>query len=54
MVLFLTFFMLLSDELFKRKLVEIVGTLSQKKVTVNVLENIATQLSRGHCSRRRL
>ncbi len=29
MVLFLTFFMLLSDDLFKRKLVEIVGTLSQ-------------------------
>ena len=26
MVLFLTFFMLLSDQLFKRKLVEIVGT----------------------------
>ena len=34
MVLFLTYFMLLSDQLFKRKLVEIVGTLSQKKVTV--------------------
>jgi predicted PurR-regulated permease PerM len=41
MVLFLTFFMLLSDDLFKRKLVEIVGTLSQKKATVNVLEDIA-------------
>ena len=44
MVLFLTFFMLLSDQLFKRKLVEIVGTLSQKKVTVTVLENIAGQI----------
>jgi predicted PurR-regulated permease PerM len=44
MVLFLTYFMLLSDELFKRKLVEIVGTLSQKKATVNVLEDIARQI----------
>ena len=44
MVLFLTFFMLLSDQLFKRKLVEIVGTLSQKKVTVSVLEDIAGQI----------
>ena len=46
MVLFLTFFMLLSDQLFKRKLVEIVGTLSQKKVTVTVLEDIAAQIER--------
>ena len=44
MVFFLTFFMLLSDELFKRKLVEIVGTLSQKKATVTVLEDIAGQI----------
>lgn len=44
MVLFLTYFMLLSDQLFKRKLVEIVGTFSQKKVTVAVLEDIATQI----------
>jgi predicted PurR-regulated permease PerM len=44
MVLFLTYFMLLSDQLFKRKLVEIVGTLSQKKVTVSVLEDIAHQI----------
>jgi predicted PurR-regulated permease PerM len=44
MVLFLTFFMLLSDQLFKRKLVEIVGTLSQKKTTVSVLEDIARQI----------
>jgi predicted PurR-regulated permease PerM len=46
MVLFLTFFMLLSDQLFKRKLVEIVGTLSEKKVTVIVLEDIAGQIER--------
>jgi predicted PurR-regulated permease PerM len=44
MVLFLTYFMLLSDQLFKRKLVEIVGTLSQKKVTVKVLEDIAGKI----------
>lgn len=36
--------MLLSDQLFKRKLVEIVGTLSQKKATVSVLEDIAGQI----------
>jgi predicted PurR-regulated permease PerM len=46
MVLFLTFFMLLSDQLFKRKLVEIVGTLSQKKLTVSALEDIAAQIER--------
>ena len=44
MVLFLTYFMLLSDQLFKRKLVEIVGTFSQKKMTVKVLEDIAGQI----------
>jgi predicted PurR-regulated permease PerM len=44
MILFLTYFMLLSDQLFKRKLVEIVGTLSQKKLTVTVLEDIAGQI----------
>lgn len=41
MVVFLTYFMLLSDQLFKRKLVEMVGTLSEKKTTVLVLEDIA-------------
>jgi predicted PurR-regulated permease PerM len=46
MVLFLTYFMLLSDQLFKRKLVEIVGTLSQKKTTVKLLEDIASQIER--------
>jgi predicted PurR-regulated permease PerM len=44
MILFLTYFMLLSDQLFKRKLVEIVGTLSKKKLTVTVLEDIAGQI----------
>ena len=46
MVVFLTYFMLLSDELFKRKLVEIVDTLSQKKLTVSVLDDIAAQIER--------
>jgi predicted PurR-regulated permease PerM len=47
MVLFLTYFMLLSDQLFKRKLVEIAGpTLSRKKVTVQALEEIATRIER--------
>jgi predicted PurR-regulated permease PerM len=44
MIVFLTYFMLLSDQLFKRKLVEMVGTLSQKKTTVLVLEDIAGQI----------
>ena len=44
MVVFLTYFMLLSDQLFKRKLLEIVGPLSQKKVTLLVLDDIATQI----------
>jgi predicted PurR-regulated permease PerM len=46
MVLFLTYFMLLSGQLFKRKIVGIVGSLSQKKATVNVFENIAGQIQR--------
>lgn len=46
MVMFLTYFMLLSDQLFKRKMVEVVGTLSEKKTTVRVLEDIATSIER--------
>ena len=46
MVLFLTYFMLLSDELFKRKLVKIMGTFSQKRLTVSALEAIASQVKR--------
>lgn len=45
MILFLTYFMLLSDQLFKRKLVEVVGpTLSKKKITVQILEDVAGQI----------
>ena len=47
MILFLTYFMLLSDELFKRKLVEMAGpTLAKKKITVKILEDIAQQIER--------
>jgi predicted PurR-regulated permease PerM len=47
MVLFLTFFLLLSDDLFKRRLVETVGpTLTRKRITVNILEDIAAQIER--------
>jgi predicted PurR-regulated permease PerM len=46
MIVFLTYFMLLSDQLFKRKLVEMVGTLSHKKTTIAVLEDIADQIER--------
>ncbi len=44
MIVFLTYFMLLSDQLFKRKLVEMVGTISHKRTTVLVLEDIAGQI----------
>ena len=44
MVLFLTYFMLLTDQLFKRKLVEMVDSFSKKKVTIRVLEDIAGQI----------
>ena len=46
MVLLLTFFLLLSDDLFKRKLVEGVPTFARKKLTVQVLEQIADQIER--------
>jgi predicted PurR-regulated permease PerM len=45
-ILFLTYFLLLSDKLFKRKLVEIVGSLSRKKTAVVVLDDIAAQIER--------
>jgi predicted PurR-regulated permease PerM len=46
-ILFLTYFMLLSDDLFKRKLVELAGpTLTKKKVTIQILDDIASQIQR--------
>jgi predicted PurR-regulated permease PerM len=47
MILFLAYFLLLSDDLFKRKLVEIIGpTLTRKKITVEILNQIAKQIER--------
>ena len=45
MVFFLAYFLLVADDLFKRKLVEVIGpTLARKKVTVQVLNQIATHI----------
>jgi predicted PurR-regulated permease PerM len=44
-VLFLVYFILLSGDLYKRKLVKIVGpTLTQKKITVQILDDINLQI----------
>jgi predicted PurR-regulated permease PerM len=47
MVAFLTYFLLVADDLFKRKLVKHIGpTLERKKVTVQILDEISTQIER--------
>jgi predicted PurR-regulated permease PerM len=46
MVVFLTYFLLVTDDLFKRKLVELSPTLSRKKLTVQMLDEIASQIER--------
>jgi predicted PurR-regulated permease PerM len=47
MVGFLTYFLLVADDLFKRKLVKHIGpTLEKKKITVQILEEISTQIER--------
>ena len=47
LVLFLAYFLLVYDDLFKRKLVENVGPrLAQKKLTVQILNDIAWQIER--------
>ena len=47
LVLFLAYFLLVYDDLFKRKLVENIGPrLSQKKITVQILNDIAVQIER--------
>ena len=47
LVTFLTFFLLLSGDTFRRKLVKIAGpTLSQKKITVQALDEINAQIQR--------
>lgn len=45
-VLFLVFFLLVSGDLFKRKLVKIAGpTLTKKKITVQIMDDINRQIS---------
>jgi len=47
MVLLLTYFLLLANDLFKRKLIKNFGaTLSEKKITVQILDQISTQIAR--------
>ncbi len=47
MVLFLTFFLLLSGDTYKRKLVRLTGpTLSDKKITVHILDDINQSIQR--------
>ena len=47
MVLFLAYFMLVSGDTFRRKLVKIAGpTMSRKKITLRVLDKIAEQVQR--------
>ncbi len=46
MVLFLVFFLLVTGDLFKRKLVKIAGpTLTKKKITVQIMDEINQQIS---------
>jgi predicted PurR-regulated permease PerM len=46
MVLFLVFFLLVTGDLFKRKLVKIAGpTLTKKKITVQIMDEINRQIS---------
>jgi predicted PurR-regulated permease PerM len=47
LVLLLTYFLLVNDELLKRKLVENIGpTLTRKKITVQILNDIGAQIER--------
>jgi predicted PurR-regulated permease PerM len=46
MVLFLVYFLLVSGDLYKRKLVKIAGpTLTKKKITIQIMDEINTQIS---------
>jgi predicted PurR-regulated permease PerM len=46
MIFFLTLFLLIADDLFKRKLVKHVGAFARKRVTVQILEEIGVQMER--------
>jgi predicted PurR-regulated permease PerM len=45
-VLFLTVFLLIEDDAFKRKLVRRMDSLGEKRVTVGILNDVATQIER--------
>lgn len=46
-ILFLTYFVLLSDKMLRRKFVELAGpTLSKKKLTVEIIDSISSQIGR--------
>ncbi len=47
MILFLTYFILLSDKLFRKKFVELAGpTLTKKKITLEIIDDISRQIGR--------
>jgi predicted PurR-regulated permease PerM len=47
MILFLTYFTLLSDKMFRRKFVELAGpTLTKKKITLEIIDDISSQIGR--------
>lgn len=46
MILFLSYFLLVADDLYKRKLVRIAPTLSKKKITVQIVDEIGKQIER--------
>jgi predicted PurR-regulated permease PerM len=47
MILFLSYFLLASGDLYRRKLVKIAGpTLSQRKITVQIMDDISAQVAR--------
>lgn len=47
MIVFLTYFVLLSDKMLRRKFVELAGpTLSNKKVTIEIIDDISSQIGR--------
>lgn len=46
MILFLSYFLLVADDLYKRKLVKISPTLSHKRITVQIVDEIGTQIER--------
>jgi predicted PurR-regulated permease PerM len=46
MILFLTYFSLLADKMFRRKFVELGPTLTKKKITLEIIDDISNQIGR--------